>query len=249
MTEKLWELSILQTLDVSFNTLTVPSKYHLSGLSYVKVIDLMSCKIGPRFPKWVQTLKNLTALDLSNTGMSDTTPLGFWYMWPSQVEYLNLSSNNIGGKVPDLLSKFASYSVIDLSSNNFNGQIPKISSTLTSLNLSRNNFSGGISFICQIVDGWLEYLDLSHNSLIGQLLDCLWHFKELKVLNLEHNNLFGRLPPSIGSLIQLEVLYLYKNNFSGELPLSLKSCTLLISLDLGANKFSGKVPVWIGENL
>ncbi|KAL7596745.1 hypothetical protein Lser_V15G28952 [Lactuca serriola] len=250
ISEKLWELPMLEIVIVSFNNLTVPSTHHLSNISYVKYLDLSSCKLlGPRFPKWVQTLKNLNRLDLSNTGISDTIPLEFWDMWPSQLEYLNLSFNNINGKVPDLLSNFADYSVIDLSSNNFNGQIPKLSSALATLDLSRNKFSGRISFICQIVDGWLEFLDLSHNSFIGQLPDCLWHFKDLRVLNLGHNNLFGSLPPSIGSLIQLQVLYLYKNNFSGELPLSLKNCTSLISLNLGANKFYDNVPVWIGENL
>ncbi|XP_023749483.1 receptor-like protein EIX2 [Lactuca sativa] len=249
ISEKLWELPRLQTLDVSFNDLRVPLTYHLSGLSYVKDIDLCSCKLGPGFPKWIHTLKNLTRLDLSNNGISDTIPLEFWDMSSSQLHYLNLSSNNISGEVPDLSSNFDNESVIDLSSNSFYGPIPNLPSTLSSLNLSRNKFSGGISFICQFVDGLLEFLDLSHNSFIGQLPNCLWHFKELKVLSLGHNNLFGRLPPSIGSLIQLDVLYLYNNNFSGELPLSLTNCTSLISLNLGANKFSGNVPVWIGENL
>ncbi|KAL7595872.1 hypothetical protein Lser_V15G29010 [Lactuca serriola] len=249
ISEKLWELPRLQILDLSSNNLTVPSTYHLSSLSYVKVIGLMSCKIGPHFPKWIHTLKNLTSLDLSNTEISDTTPLEFWATWPSQLEYLNLSSNNISGKVPDLLSNFANLSVIDLSSNNFHGPIPNVASTLASLDLSRNKFSGGISFICQIVGGFLSFLDLSHNSLTGQLPDCLWHFKQLKIVNLGHNNLFGRLPPSVEYLINLKVLHLYKNELSGELPLSLKNCTSLNSLNLGANKFSGNVPVWIGENL
>ncbi|XP_023749447.1 receptor-like protein EIX2 [Lactuca sativa] len=251
ISEKLWELPSLRTLDLSFNNLTVPSTYHLSNISYVKYLDLSSCKLlGPRFPKWIiQTLKNLTFLDLSNTGISDTIPLEFWDSWPSQLEYLNLSSNNISGKVPDLSSKFDQYSAIDLSSNSFHGPILNVPSTLSILNLSRNKFSGGISFICQAVGGLLSFLDLSHNSLTGQLPDCLWHFNQLQVLNLGHNNLFGSLPPSIGSLIQLKVLYLFKNNFSGELPLSLKNCMGLISLNLGANKFSSNVPVWIGENL
>ncbi|CAH1452503.1 unnamed protein product [Lactuca virosa] len=251
ISEKLWELPRLEYLDLSFNNLTVPSTYHLSNISYVKYLDLSSCKLlEPRFPKLIQTLKNLTHLDLSNTGISDTIPLEFWDAWPSQLKYLNLSSNNISGKVPDLLSNFAKdYSEMDLSSNSFNGPIPNVTTTLTSLNLSRNKFTGVISFICQIVDGLLYFLDLSHNSLVGQLPDCLWHFKHLRVLNLGHNNLFGSLPPSIGSMIELKVLYLFKNSFSGELPLSLKNCTSLISLNLGANKFSGTVPVWIGENL
>ncbi|CAI9289802.1 unnamed protein product [Lactuca saligna] len=248
ISEKLWELPRLETLDLSFNNLRVPSTYHLSNLSYVKYIDLSSCKLlGPHFPMWIQTLKNLTFLDLSNTGISDIVPMEFWDIGPSQLQHLNLSSNNISGKVPDLSSNFAQSSVIDLSSNRFYGPIPNVPSALSTLNLSRNKFSGGIAFICQIVDGLLEFLDLSHNSLTGQLPDCLWLFKELQVLNLGHNHLFGRLPPSIGNLIQLKMLYLYKNNFSGELPFSLKNCMSLKSLNLGANKFFGNVPVWIGE--
>ncbi|CAH1452505.1 unnamed protein product [Lactuca virosa] len=208
ISEKLWELPSLEYLDLSFNNPTVPSTYHLSGLSHVKYLDLCFCKLlGPYFPKWIQKLKNLIRIDLSYTGISDTTPLEFWDTWPSQLKYLDLSFNNISGKVPDLLSNFANFAIIDLSSNNFHGPIPKVPSSLLSLNLSRNKFSGGISFICQIVDGLLYFLDLSHNSFIGQLPDCLWHFKELKVLNLGHNNLFGSLPPSLGSLIQLQVLY------------------------------------------
>ncbi|KAL7596748.1 hypothetical protein Lser_V15G28955 [Lactuca serriola] len=248
--EKLWELPSLAKLDVSFNNLTVPSTYHLSNISYVKYLDLSSCKLlGPRFPKWIHTFKNLYHLDLSNTGISDTIPLEFWDVWPYPLTYLNLSSNNISGKVPDLFLIFDAYSVIDLSSNSFYGPIPKFSFEMESINLSRNKFSGGISFICQAVYGFLLFLDLSHNSLSGQLPDCLWNFDSLTVLNLGHNNFFGRLPPSIGSMIELQVLYLYDNNFSGELPFSLKNCTSLISLDLGANKFSDNVPVWIGENL
>ncbi|CAI9285994.1 unnamed protein product [Lactuca saligna] len=210
---------------------------------------MRSCNVGPHFPKWIWTLKNLTRLVFSNDSISDTIPHEFWDMWPSQLQYLNIAFNNISGKIPDLSSNFASGSVIDFSHNNFYGQIPKVFSALPSLDLSRNNFSGGISFIYQIVDGFLTFIDLSHNSLSGQLPDCLWHFKQLKFLNLGQNNLFGRLPTSIEYLINLSILYLYKNNFSGELPLSLKNCTSLKSLNLGANKFSDNVPVWIGEIL
>ncbi|CAI9290163.1 unnamed protein product [Lactuca saligna] len=197
----------------------------------------------------IQTLTNLTNLDISNNRISDTIPMDLWSMWPSQLTYLNLSSNNISGNAPDLSSHFDSNSVIDLSSNNFYGPMSNVSSTVASLDLSRNKFSGGISFICQIVDGLLQFLDLSGNFLSGPLPNCLWHFKRLVVLKLEDNNLSGRLPPSIGYLRELEVLDLYKNNFSGELPLSLKNCTSLNLMNLGANKFSGNVPVWIGENL
>ncbi|CAH1424786.1 unnamed protein product [Lactuca virosa] len=239
----------LQKLLVGHNRFIGTLSNEILTFKNLATLDMRSCNLGPHFPRWIQTLKNLTFLDIVNNGISGTIPLGFWDMWPSQLTHLNLSSNNISGKVPDLSSNFGNNSRIDLSSNRFYGPITNISSTVALLNLSRNKFSGGISFICQFVDGFLQFLDLSHNVLSGQLPDCLWRLKELKILNLEDNNLSGRLPTSFGSLIKLESLDLYKNNFSGELPLSLKSCTSLNSLNLEANKFSGNVPVWIGENL
>ncbi|CAH1452734.1 unnamed protein product [Lactuca virosa] len=103
ISEKLWELPRLEVLDVSFNSLRgsisenigkskllsidlsrnslqgVPSldHDHISNLSYLENIDLSYCKLGPRFPKWIQTLKNLTYLDISNTKISDTIPVEF----------------------------------------------------------------------------------------------------------------------------------------------------------------------------
>ncbi|KAJ9555532.1 hypothetical protein OSB04_010146 [Centaurea solstitialis] len=271
MSEKVWELRNLQTLDVSSNSLVItanvgkskilyidlsnnslvvtPSEAHMSNNYCVESIDLRACNLGPLYPKLIQTYKNLTYLDISGNRIFDTIHVRFWKTWPSRLRYLNISSNNISGKVPDLSSNFDIYPTIDLSSNNFYGPIPNVPSTLRSLNLSKNKFYGGITFLCQIVDGFLSFLDLSHNSLTGKLPDCLWHFKELQVLNLGHNNFSGRLPASIGYLFQLQVLDLYNNSFSRELPLALKNCTSLTFLNLGANKFSSYVPIWIGENL
>ncbi|CAI9287806.1 unnamed protein product [Lactuca saligna] len=118
ISEKVWELPKLETLDVSFNNLRgaisvnignskvsindlsknslegVPSIDPMSNLS-AEAIDLSSCNLGPQFPKWIQNLKHLTRLDISNTRISDTVPLDFWDTWPSRLHYLNLSSSNI----------------------------------------------------------------------------------------------------------------------------------------------------------
>ncbi|KAJ0606106.1 putative leucine-rich repeat-containing, plant-type, leucine-rich repeat domain superfamily [Helianthus annuus] len=253
ISEKVWQLPALQRLDVSSNYLKgaiseyignskilaidlsnnplegIRSKAYMSNLSNVEEIELSSCKLGPRFPKWIQTLKKLSSINIANTRIQTQFRRSF-----GTYSLSNFDSES---------------STLDLSSNNFYGPIKNVSSALQKLDLSRNKFNGDISFLCQIVDGSLFFLDLSHNSFTGQIPDCLWHFKKLKLLSLGYNNLSGRLPASFKYLIDLEVLSLYKNSLYGEFPLSLKSCTKLTFLELGANNFVGYVPLWIGEKL
>nr|GEU80028.1 hypothetical protein [Tanacetum cinerariifolium] len=242
-------LNMLYFLDVSSNLLTGSLSDDVSNLSMsVEYIDFSSNKLGHPFPKLIQKMNKLMHLDLSNNSFSDTFDTEYWNQWrPSQLRYLDLSFNNISGTLPESLSGLH-LEKVDLSSNRFYGPIPTFPACINFLDLSRNKFQGGISFLCQIYDN-LEFLDLSRNSLTGQLPDCLKNLVQLKFLNLGHNTLSGYIPPFVGYLGQLETLCLYNNSFSGELPLSLKDCTKLTLLDLGANKLYGNIPVWIGTNL
>ncbi|GJV18398.1 leucine-rich repeat-containing protein [Tanacetum coccineum] len=244
--DKLWQLPNLQSLYLSSSSL---SNDDVSNLSQsIQVIDFSSNKLGPRFPKWIQTLKNLIYLDLSYNSISDTVSAEYWNRWKSsQLSYLDLSFNNISGKLPKSLSNH-DLEFIDLVSTCAFRSIPAFPARISFLDLSRNKFDGGLSFLCQLY-GYLESLDISHNTLTGQLPDCFQNLTYLEVLNLGHNILSGRIPPSIGYLGQLETLCLYNNSFSGELPLNLKNCTELSLLDLGANILYGNIPVWIGKNM
>ncbi|CAH1452510.1 unnamed protein product [Lactuca virosa] len=149
----------LQSLQASYNQFTGPLSDDIQKFSSLKHLYLSHNQLYGSISEKLWELPMLEELDLYFNNlqvpstyhlsglflMYDTTPLEFWDMWPSQLKYLNLSSNNISGTVPDLSSNFATGSAIDLSSNNFSGPIPNVSSTLSSLNLSRNKFSGGIS--------------------------------------------------------------------------------------------------------
>ncbi|GMP22076.1 hypothetical protein CsSME_00000250 [Camellia sinensis var. sinensis] len=241
-------LSSLKYLLFSSNSLTFNFSSDWVPPFQLDTIMLSSCKLGPHFPKWLQTQNNLSELDISSNGISDVVPNWLWDLSPGLIS-LNLSNNLIKGLLPDLSLKYRGYPTIDLSSNHFMGPIPLVPPNVTLLNLSKNKFSGSLSFLCANAGMELTYLDLSNNLLSGELPSSWVHLKALSIINLAYNNLYGKIPSSMGSLGQIQTLHLRNNNFSGEVPSSLKRCTKLTMIDLGGNRFTGKVPVWIGAHL
>ncbi|GLT82348.1 hypothetical protein SLE2022_007340 [Rubroshorea leprosula] len=211
-------------------------------------IFLCSCKLGPKFPKWLQTQRNFSILDISRNEISDSIPDWFWEI-SSGADQINISSNRIYGILPYFSMKFSGYPGIDLSHNKLEGPLPLFPANMSSLSLFNNGFSGNISSLCSVTGNTFQLLDISFNQLSGELPDCMASWSNLKILNLGHNHLFGKIPSSIGSLNMLETLILRNNSFSGEIPWSLGGCIHLQFVDLSHNNFSGLVPDWIGGRL
>ncbi|KAK1435259.1 hypothetical protein QVD17_01020 [Tagetes erecta] len=197
----------------------------------------------------IHKFSSLSILDLSNNQLDWTISEKVWKL--PELRLLDVSNNSLE-QVPSeaQMPNISSVENINWSSCKLGPHFPKWIQALKNLsNLSRNKFSGEISFLCQIYDGFITLINLSHNSFTGQIPDCLYHFTTLEFLNLGHNSFSRRVPASIQHLINLKVLNLYNNSLSGELTSSLQNCTDLKFLELGANNFSGYVPVWIGEKL
>ncbi|XP_050255474.1 receptor-like protein EIX2 [Quercus robur] len=238
----------LRYLDLSHNPLTFNFSFDWVPPFQLRYLYVRSCKLGPDFPNWIKTQRNLWFLDISSTEISNTIPTSFWDI-PSELRYLNLSHNQIKGRLPNISTKVSNLHTIDFSSNRFEGPLPVFPPNLTSINLSNNMFSRLNSFVCSISDGNLRVLDLSSNYLSEEIPDCFMHWQKLEVLNLAHNKLSGKIPHSMGSLTQLIALDLSYNSLSGELPWSLQNCTMLRILCLENNKLSGKIPTWIGGKM
>ncbi|KAB2595751.1 receptor-like protein 12 [Pyrus ussuriensis x Pyrus communis] len=246
-------LSRLTILDLSSNSLALSFNSNWVPPFQLKFILLGSCKMGPHFPKWLQTQKNYRILDISNTGISDILPSWLWEMMSHYPEYIliDLSNNQIRGIIPNSRFEFPSYSFtrVNLSKNQLEGPIPSFLSKATLLDLSNNKLSGLISFLCPDKVSNLTYLDLSSNNLHVQIPNCWTNFANLAILDLSNNALFGKIPTTIGSLFSIQTLKLNKNRFVGELPSSLKNCTSLVVFDVGENNLSGLIPEWLGVEL
>ncbi|XP_034710219.1 receptor-like protein EIX2 [Vitis riparia] len=244
----LLHLSQLNQLDLSSNSLTFNMSSKWVPPFQLYDLRLTSCQLGPRFPSWLQTQKQLMHLDISTSDISDVIPDWFWNL-TSLIYFFNISNNQITGTLPNLSSKFDRSLYIDMSSNYLEGSISELPSVLQLLDLSNNKFSGSTALLCTVPTTSLVYLDLSNNSLSGELPNCWPQWKSLTVLNLENNKFSGKIPESFGSLQLIQTLHLRNNNLIGELPSSLKKCKSLSFIDLAKNRLSGKIPPWIGGNL
>ncbi|XP_047951566.1 receptor-like protein EIX1 isoform X1 [Salvia hispanica] len=207
-------------------------------------LNLAWCKVGPFFPKWLQTQSNLGYLNLNGTNITDEVPRWLWSTSPS-LQYLFLSYNQISGTVPNLLTTSIRY--MDLSNNQFRGPIPLFPVNASHIQLNGNMFSGSISSLCKTPHDYLEYFDLSNNQLAGEVPNCWDKMPSLRYLNLANNSFLGEIPPSFGNLKELLALLLHGNGFSGVLPHNLRQCQELRIIDIGRNKLTGEIPTWIGK--
>ncbi|WMV59746.1 hypothetical protein MTR67_053131 [Solanum verrucosum] len=212
-------------------------------------ISLQSCGLGAQFPQWLQTQKELSFIDISRANISGEVPDWFWN-FSAKVYHIDLSQNYFRGEVPEFTERVR-LTKLDLSHNNFHGPLPHFSPNMMTLILARNSFNGTIAPVCEslVMNNSLSLLDLSSNSLSGQLLDCWRYGKNLQGLNLAHNDLSGEIPHSIGDLANLFFLQLQNNSFSKNLPSSLENVSGLKILDVSENSLSGKIPIWLGESL
>ncbi|CAL9007153.1 unnamed protein product [Prunus brigantina] len=242
------KLSKLKYLDLSSNSLVL--NFHSDWVPpfQLSVIILWSCKMGPYFPQWLQTQKNYSSLDISNTTISDIIPSWFWGLSRTAV-LINLSHNQIRGTFPSSTMEFAYYPKLNFSWNQLEGPIPSFLSKSSSLDLSSNKLSGFISFLCGIKASNLTLLDLTNNHITGELPDCWAHLENLVFLGLCGNGFFGKIPTTWGNLYSLETLKLKNNRVVGELPSSLKNCKHLKVFDVAENQLSGLIPGWLGFEL
>ncbi|XP_030487788.2 receptor-like protein EIX2 [Cannabis sativa] len=241
------KLSRLYYLDLSFNYLQMNVSPEWIPPFYLQYMGLANCRVGLKFPKWLQNQSNLSHIDVSNSGISQSIPSWFWN-FTSQLSFVNLSNNQISGEVVEDYSSMQNLTEVDLSSNYFVGPIPIFLFRAEALYLSRNKFSS-LNAICNVTYQYLSFLDISDNQLTGELPNCFSKHKAIQILILSNNKLSGKIPNSIGNLSWISTLHLSKNNFVGKLPSSMKNCRELEVLDLGNNRLEGPIPMWIGKSL
>ncbi|MBA0832146.1 hypothetical protein Goarm_016553 [Gossypium armourianum] len=172
------KLSKLKFLTLSFNSLSLNFSSGWIPPFQLNTINLRCCKLGPSFPVWLQTQRNFSHLDISNSEISDNIPNWFWRL-PSNLLFLNLSFNNLNnqlsGNLPDCWMNFKQLVVLNLESNSLSGVIPRSFGSLhklQTLRLSNNSFSSELPPSLTNCRS-LKLLDLGENRFSGNILACM----------------------------------------------------------------------------
>jgi Leucine-rich repeat (LRR) protein len=162
---------------------------------------------------------------------------------PFRVSWLNLTGQNLQGQISSSLGNLTFLNTLDLSNNNFLGGIPLLGNLkeLQTLYLWSNQLQGIIPDALANCTN-LTDLDLSTNHLEGAIPQKLETLSNLHFLDLAGNNLSGTIPPALGNITTLESVYLDTNQLEGTIPDKLWQLPKMSSLVLGRNRLSGEIP-------
>jgi Leucine-rich repeat (LRR) protein len=215
-------ISSLRVLRLSFNNMTGanPLPVLAAGCPLLEVIDLSSNEFyGEIMPDLCASLPSLRKLLLPDNYLTGTVPRSLGSC--ANLEAIDLSFNLLVGQIPTEIMALAKLTDLVMWANRLSGEIPDMlcsnSTTLATLVISYNNFTGGIP------------------PSITKCVNLIW-------ASLSGNRLTGSVPRGFGKLQQLAILQLNKNQLSGPVPAELGECNNLIWLDLNSNSFTGALP-------
>lgn len=188
----------------------------------------------------------VNAISLPSSSLSGELPQDLNSL--SQLTHLDLRNNSLSGPIPSL-ADLSSLETVYLADNYF-ALIPSGCflglTALQTLSLSNNPNLPEWSFPTELVQSRsLRTLELANMNIVGELPAGMFDwFPSLQSVNLSSNSeIGGSLPESLGRS-QIRHLWLDYNKFTGPIP-DLSNCTDLSDLQLRNNKLTGLVPPWL----
>lgn len=174
---------------------------------------------GPVNNVFADKHEKLKHVDLSNNQLEISHVFPEHFLELPQLEILDLSYNQMAGRLPAKVIEDSQLKFLALYNNNLNGTIPHATmATLTNL----------------------EHIDLSDNQLSGAM-PTEWG-SQLTALFLGNNPLEpGPIPDAVNAMSDMKELCLKNTNRQGGLP-DLAGLSSLIMLDLDQNQLTGTVP-------
>ncbi|XAR65510.1 Non-specific serine/threonine protein kinase [Bertholletia excelsa] len=236
-------LTQLTHLDLSINNLAGGFPADLGRCRNLKFLNLSHNIIADELN--LTGLANLEILDLSTNRISGGID-NFHFICNSLL-VANLSSNNFTGTIINGFKGCQKLQFLDLSTNKFSGELWSGLAALREFCISENFLSGSLSPEIFSESCSLQVLDLSQNSLTGEVPKEISNCRALLNLDLWGNHLTGRIPYQIGNISGLQALNLGNNSFSRDIPETLLGLKNLTFLDLSNNNFGREVQEIFGR--
>ncbi|KAH7669445.1 Non-specific serine/threonine protein kinase protein, partial [Dioscorea alata] len=217
-----------------------------STSSTLSDINLAYNDISGAIPRSISHLSNLNSLLLNDNKMSGELPDSLknctWI--GERLSYLTvfmLRSNTFVNHIPQEISQLQYLQILDLSSNNLSGPIPKSLSNLTAMQMLPET----THFIPDVIE-YGESVSLTFRGREDEYnndhIEYLAGLYGLQSLNLSGNTLEGEIPDKLGRMQQLESLDLSRNKLSGGIPATLSNLIFLNHFNVSYNNLSGKIP-------
>ncbi|KAF5464978.1 hypothetical protein F2P56_015013 [Juglans regia] len=185
---------------------------------------------------------NLKELRLDYNMIQGSVPIP-----PPSIAFYTVSNNRLTGEIPHLICNLSSITELDLSSNNLGGLLPQclgnLSDSLTIMDLHNNSFHGTIPQT--FGEGkHLRMINFSQNQLQGHLPRSLANCSMLEAINLGNNQIHDIFPSWLGILPELRILILRSNELYGTIGSSDGNFNFpkLHIIDLSNNDLTGKLP-------
>uniref|UniRef100_A0ACD5TCY6 Uncharacterized protein n=1 Tax=Avena sativa TaxID=4498 RepID=A0ACD5TCY6_AVESA len=240
----------ITTLLLRNNSLSSGFPLFLRQCASLMVLDLAENKFTGELPRWIsEAMPSLVMLRLRSNNFSGHIPIELIGL--HLVRIVDLSNNNFSGVIPHYLENLTA--LIGNTTDNYDPLEGPFGEYYDEDEGSVSTYFGlsGDSFSVVIKGQVLEYrentlylmsIDLSCNSLTGEIPKEISSLAGLISLNLSSNLLSGSIPFKIGNLRSLESLDLSKNKLGGEIPGGLSDLTYLSYLNLSYNNLSGRIP-------
>ncbi|KAK2983133.1 hypothetical protein RJ640_022605 [Escallonia rubra] len=247
-------LSCLQSLHLRNNSLNGEVPVALHKCSELAMIDLSENEFRGSIASWMgKGLLNLFSLNLRSNKFSGQISSDICHL--DSLQILDLANNNLSGEIPRCMGHFTAMTRELL----YGHQLPYALYISEVISYSRSGeiiiyslFGGFYENAYVVTKGSvLQYdtllflvrsMDLSNNSLSGEIPKELTSLVGLQSLNLSGNCLTGVIPKKVGDMKLLESLDFSRNQLSGEIPSSISRLTFLHYLNLSFNNLSGRIP-------
>jgi len=204
--------------------------------------------------RFFSNMYKLKSLKLANNKLKGTIDFNSFYHL-QDFEYIDISQNNLHGKVDALLSPAIKY--IDMSRNKFSSISPfklfkRSQQSLEVLDLSHNCIHQEITEVLENIPRNLKEFLVTGNHIHGSLPIPLPILDSLERFIAKENNMRGQIPDMSRSFQQIKELDLSNQTqtgdggFEGKIPSGWAKLLDLAALDLSTNKLTGAIPTDIG---